>query len=439
MSTDDIAGWALGLRPGDLPQAALAEARRCLLDTLGVAAGATCTRLGGIVAAFAHAQMPGAVPLLFSPGTASAVGAALHGAALTDALDAHDGQVLTKGHVGAALVPGLLALPDAAAVDDGELLTRIAAGYEIATRAGIALHATAPDYHTSGAWNALGVAAVAARALGLDTAATAHALGTAEFYGPRSQMMRCIDHPTMVKDGSAFGAMAGVSAAFLAREGFTGAPAATLDDPAVSEIWDDLGQRWRIGEQYRKAYPVCRWAQPAVEAVRSIAGEIPGDPAAIRRIVVETFHEAGRLAVAAPATTEEAQYSLPWSVACALGGGIGAADVADAALDDPARRALAARVAVTEREDLNARFPRERWAAVRIECTDGRVIASVPCEARGDWERPLGDDELDAKFHRLAAPVLGAARANALAEAVHGLSPGRHGGAAAVRALTEAP
>ncbi|WP_163144718.1 MmgE/PrpD family protein, partial [Arhodomonas sp. KWT] len=79
MSTDDIAGWALGLRPGDLPQAALAEARRCLLDTLGVAAGATCTRLGGIVAAFAHAQMPGAVPLLFSPGTASAVGAALHG------------------------------------------------------------------------------------------------------------------------------------------------------------------------------------------------------------------------------------------------------------------------------------------------------------------------------------------------------------------------
>lgn len=31
--------------------------------------------------------------------------------------------------------------------------------------------------------------------------------------------MRCIDHPTMVKDGSGWGAMAGVSAALLAADG----------------------------------------------------------------------------------------------------------------------------------------------------------------------------------------------------------------------------
>ena len=96
-------------------------------------------------------------------------------------------------------------------------------GYEIATRAGMALHATARDYHTSGAWNALGCAAIGARLLGLGADATRHALGIAEYHGPRSQIMRCIDHPTMVKDGSGFGALAGVSAALPC--GATASPA----------------------------------------------------------------------------------------------------------------------------------------------------------------------------------------------------------------------
>ena len=59
----------------------------------------------------------------------------------------------------------------------------------------------------------------------LDDERLRHAFGIAEYHGPRSQMMRCIDFPTMVKDGSDWGAAVGVSAAYLARDGFTGAPA----------------------------------------------------------------------------------------------------------------------------------------------------------------------------------------------------------------------
>src|SRR3546814_2228403 len=92
-----------------------------------------------------------------------------------------------------------------------------------------------------------------ARALRLDPAQTAHALGIAEYYGPRSPMMRVIDHPTMLKDGSAMGAMSGVSAALLAAAGFTGAPAVTVMGAAVADLWADLGQRWRIEEQDRKS------------------------------------------------------------------------------------------------------------------------------------------------------------------------------------------
>src|SRR3546814_7494741 len=84
------------------------------------------------------------------------------------------------------------------------------------------------------AWNALAAAAMGARALRLDPAQTAHALGIAEYYGPRSPMMRVIDHPTMLKDDSDMGAMSGVSAELLSAAGFTGAPADTEMGEAVA-------------------------------------------------------------------------------------------------------------------------------------------------------------------------------------------------------------
>jgi 2-methylcitrate dehydratase PrpD len=60
----------------------------------------------------------------------------------------------------------------------------------------------------------LATAAITARQLKLTKAQTREAIGIAEYHGPRSKMMRVIDAPTMVKDGSGWGAMAGVSAAY---------------------------------------------------------------------------------------------------------------------------------------------------------------------------------------------------------------------------------
>ena len=103
----------------------------------------------------------------------SPVGAAMAGAATIDSFDGHDGHVLTKGHAGAAVLPGLLAFADAAErpIPGGDFLAALVVGYEVAIRAGIATHRSSPDYHTSGSWNALGVVAASTRLLGLDGAA----------------------------------------------------------------------------------------------------------------------------------------------------------------------------------------------------------------------------------------------------------------------------
>jgi 2-methylcitrate dehydratase PrpD len=315
-----------------------------------------------------------------------------------------------------AVLPALLAFVDGergASCDGAEFLTCLVLGYEVGTRAGIALHASVPDYHCSGAWNALGAAAIGARLLGLDTTATRHAFGIAEYFGPRGQILRVCDHPTMLKDGSGWGAHTGASAVLLAQAGFTGAPALTLESAVVQDAWSDLGTRWRIREQYFKPYPVCRWAQPAIEAALALrrAHALAADD--IARVRIESFAEAVALGSQCmrPRTTDEAQYSITYPVATALvAGTMDTAALAPAALADPVVEALLARIELVEAPELSRRFPAERFARVRITLRDGRVFASRDAVARGSAENPLDDAELQRKFCAYAEPALGAER-----------------------------
>ena len=399
-----------GLTFDDLPVAVVGQAKRCLLDLIGVAASGRQTALSRIVHDFAVNQMgaaTGGARLIFDGRRASVTGAAYAGASTIDSFDAHDGHRLTKGHAGVAVLPALLAFTEQKPVDGREFITCLVLGYEIATRAGMALHATARDYHTSGAWNALGCAAVGARILGLSQDATRHALGIAEYHGPRSQMMRCIDHPTMVKDGSGFGALAGVSAVCLAADGFTGAPALLIEGAAEAPFWRDLGAQWEITRQYHKPWPICRWAQPAMDATVALMREHHVDRGAIADIEIHTFAEAVRLGTRPPRSTEEAQYAIGFPVAAiAARGVLGAAELSDAGLNDPGIGAMLAQLRLVEEPDFSRRFPAERLAAVTLTLRDGTRLCSGPTTPRGDPEDALSDHEVSEKF-RAFASVLG--------------------------------
>lgn len=405
-----------------LPDDVVRAAQRCLTDLIGVAAAGTRTPAAAIVNAYASTQMCGRdreARILFDGRRASVAGAAFAGAATIDAIDAHDGHVLTKGHAGVALLPALLAYVDGGVdagkrIDGREFVTCLVLGYELATRAGIALHATTSDYHCSGAWNALGCAALGGRLMEFDERRMRDALGIAEYLAPRGQILRVCAEPSMLKDGSASGAHAGVTAALLAREGFTGAPALTVESDEVKTLWSDLGQRWRIREQYFKAYPVCRWAQPAVEAALSLKRAHRFDAEDIVAIGIESFREAIDLGSQCrePATTDEAQYSLPFPVAAALiFGKVGAAEIGATGLGDPRVARLLATFSLREDGEFSRRFPAERWARVRIGLADGRSLVSEPAQARGGPEHPLSDDEIAAKYREMAEPALGVKRA----------------------------
>lgn len=392
----------------------------CLLDLIGIAAGGHNTRLACIIRDHATETFGGAQPMLFDSRTASAAGVALAAGMTIDALDGHDGFNPAKGHIGCSLFPAALTLAHQHGATGGEFLSSIAVGYEFGGRCAVAQHATVPDYHTSGSWGAVACAAAGARLARLTPDQTRHALGIAEYHGPRSQMMRCIDHPTMLKDGSGWGAMTGVSAVQLAAKGFTGAPAITVEQ--APEFWGDLGQRWLILEQYFKPYPVCRWAQAPVEGVLALARSHAISADMVDHIEITSFDEAVRLATNCPTSTEEAQYSTSFPCAIALvRGTITPQDIADEALSDPEILRLSLGLKMVASDYANANFPQTRLAKATLVLRNGTRLTGDYMQPRWDHLSPPTEAELRAKYHDLSDPVLGKPRADAIETALSNL------------------
>ncbi len=409
--------FAADLTYGDLPDPLLTILRRSFLDTMGVAAVASTTDMAKIAVRGARAIFgvggAGAARVLMDGTALSPAGAAMAGAFTVDAVDAHDTTSPCKGHVGSAVFPALTAMAEVMAdpLTGKAFAAHLAVAYEISCRAGLAQHATCADYHTSGAWTAVGVAVTAARMLGCDAETLRHAAGIGEYHGPRSQMMRCIDYPTMLRDGVGWGAPSGIVAAYLAQEGFTGAPALTCEQAPA--FWEDLGSAWRTVEDTSyKAYPCCRWAHPSIDAVAHLMTTHGLTHEDVAGVDIRTFHNATRLAGHSPATPDEFAYGIAFPVATMIvRGQIGVPELATATLSDPTIRRISQTIRLIDDPHFTRISQGKRWAQVTLHTHDGRSFEDQPRTPKGDNDMPLSDAEISEKFHLFADPVVGEARA----------------------------
>ncbi len=417
--------FAETLRYEELPEPLLILLRRSFLDTMGVAAIGSGTELSSIARRGALAMFgagtAGASRMLMDGRMVSPAGAAMAGAFTIDSIDAHDGTTPGKGHAGSAVFPALIAVADALASQGRELTGRdfavaLAIGYEVSYRVSLAQHATCADYHSSGAWTAVGVAVAAARMLGTDGQCLRHAAGIAEYHGPRSQMMRCIDFPTMVRDGVGWGAPSGVTAAYLAADGFTGAPALTCESDETAPFWADLGTHWRtVEDTHYKLYPCCRWAHPSLDAVQALMARHDLTHQDIAQVEIRTFHYATRLAGYRPETLDEFAYGIAFPVATMIvRGHIGPEELTPEVLRDPDILRISQAVRLIDDPELTARSVEKRWAEVALVLRDGRRVIDEPRTPRGDADLSLSDAEIHQKFDLLTDQILDRDRGRAL-------------------------
>ena len=220
-----LASFAAGLRFGDVPAPVVRRAEDLLLDWIGSTLAGKGARPVESIARFWLSQGPADGPsevLIHRRGSSPIVAAAINAAAshVAEQDDVHNGSVF---HPAAVVFPPVLAVAQALKRSGRELLTAAIAGYEVGIRVGEFLgRSHYKVFHTTGTAGTFAAAAAAGQLLRLTPEQMQQAFGSAgtQSAGLWEFLREAADSKQL---HTAHAAAAGLSAAYLAADGFTGA------------------------------------------------------------------------------------------------------------------------------------------------------------------------------------------------------------------------
>ena len=435
-STDPIAtlaDHALNARYEDLPPRVIAAVKKAIIDTAGAGVSGSSAELGRIVTAMARDNGGAPQSTLWVSGERVPVAEAAFANAVMarcrELDDVHEGSPRVGrghgGHVNVMIVPAALAAMEhlPCPLDGRELIAAIAVGGDIMVR----LRLAAGDAGRIG-WEGptvspFGVAATVGRLSRINTETLRNAMGAA-YAHCSGNVQSTADGTWDVWLNAGMGARAGVVAVDLARRGHRGAHAPLLGSSGLYPLYfrgeyhadallSELGRHFESGEVSVKPYAACKATHHAIHTVLALATRHNIDPAAIRQIVVRTSDYNMRLAGLnehgepkyAPRTINEAQFSIPFTMALAVMTGTVLPDtLTDAALTDPAILALSRKItlAVTETKNEQAREAGYVPADVDIQMADGRLFSGCEPNVKGHPMDPMTIEEVIGKFTRCA-------------------------------------
>ncbi|PNU02212.1 MmgE/PrpD family protein [Novosphingobium guangzhouense] len=368
--------------------------------------------------------------------------AALVNGLLMHGLDYDDTHSRGIIHATVSSLPAALAAADHAAADHAgasgaDLLRAYIVAMEVSTRVatvaagGFHRH----GFHPTSLCGAFGATVGAGLLMGLDAQQIGMAQGivlsmtggSLEFLEDGAWTKRL--HP-------GWAASSALTAATMAKHGFVGPKAAYegrfglyslyLRDGAPAGLADactGLGENWEIESVSVKPLPACHMTHASGDAAAAICAEhglAAGDIARVTVLVPEAVipivcEPAAPKKV--PATSYDAQFSIPYVVATGLLRGRFTLDELDgAALADPEVLRLAQKVEYAADPDTD--YPVHFTGEVIVETTGGRRITKREAVNRGAADRPLSNAEIRAKYHDNAARCVTAAQADAIADAV---------------------
>jgi 2-methylcitrate dehydratase PrpD len=412
-----LACFAAELRAEQIPPAVLRRTEDLLLDWVASALAGKTAAPVEIIGRFARSMGPadGPAEVLISRHRTSPLFAAMVNAAsshVAEQDDVHNGSVF---HPATVVFPPALAVAQTLGASGRELLTACVAGYEVGIRVGEFLgRSHYRIFHTTGTAGTLAAAAAVGRLLGLDATKMLHAFGSA---GTQSaglwEFLRDAAHSKQLH--TAHAAAAGLTAAYLAQDGFTGAQnilegpqglaAGTSTDADPVRLTDGLGTRWTVAETSFKFHASCRHNHPAADALLKAMQDHRLASADIDRVVARVHQ--GAIDVLGPVADPQTVHQAKFSMGTVLGliatqGRAGLAEF-DTLFRDPAVRDFASRVCMELDAEVDAAYPARWIGKVTIKTKDGRRIDGRVDEPKGDPGNTLSRAELEDKALRLAA------------------------------------
>lgn len=336
-------------------------------------------------------------------------------------------------------ITAVLAAGESVGASGQQLIEAIVIAYEVQCRFcdAVSIRARGWDHVTYGAFStALG----AAKIFGLDAEKMRHAVNIGGVASAALRQSRVGELSHWKGCAFANAARQGVYAAMLARAGITGpapifegekgfeklvagqpmnVPYPFGEKPAPQESADD----YMIRQSCIKYYPAEYHAQSAVYVALELKKRLGiKDGSEVESILVES-HDAAVDIIGSepekwrPDSRETADHSLPYMVAAALADG----ELTDRQFEpsrfkDEKLLSLVAKVKVQRHKELSEMYPGAVGNIVHIKLKDGRTSTMRLDHPPGHAKNRLSDDQLLAKYHALADPIVGEDRAARLAD-----------------------
>ncbi|MDF3851124.1 MmgE/PrpD family protein, partial [Achromobacter denitrificans] len=407
----ELAAFAANLRYEDIPAPVLRRAEDLLLDCLASILAGASARAVQAIDRYAAAMGPatGDSEVLITRRRTTPLFAAMVNAAAAHVVeqdDVHNGSVF---HPAAVVFPPALAVAQALGRSGRDLLVAAVAGYEVGIRVGEFLgRSHYKIFHTTGTAGTLAAAVTTGRLLNLSPEAMLNALGSAgtQAAGLWEFLRDAADSKQL---HTAKAAADGITAAYLAQEGFTGArhilegpqgmAAGMSTDADPSRLCDRLGERWALAETSFKFHASCRHTHPAADALQQALRDNNLTEADIERVVAHVHQGAIDVLgpVVNPQTVHQSKFSMGTVLALiARQGRAGLAEF-DAGLDDPGVATFRGRVEMELDPEVDGAYPRRWIGKVTVYTRDGRKLHSRVDEPKGDPGNTLSRAEIEDK------------------------------------------
>jgi 2-methylcitrate dehydratase len=436
--TATMARWAASLRFEDLSQAAVHQAKRLLLDSIGCALGVyqQCD-VKIALALLDEIAGRGWATVIGSGRRVDPVSASLANALMIRWMDYNDIYWKQDPCHPSDIFPAALACCERADRGGKELIVGLVLGHEFEMRL---CEAAVPGIRERG-WHHATLTAfvspiVAGRALHLPWQQIQHAIGIS---GSRHCTLGAVTAGklTMMKNTvDPLATQSGVFAALLAEKGYTG-PEHAIDGKEgllhcfgpnwkLDLLTDGLGSSWRITQCGMKGFPTEALTHTPISALLDLAKENDLKADEVQKIQVRSLARAADIlsdpSKYDPRTKETADHSLPYVIAAALvDRQVTPAQFSMEKIMDPKIRAQLRKVEVVADPEIEKAFPALQRAVVTITTDDGRSFTKALDFPKGDPRNPLTDQEVEEKFSALAAGVLSKAAQKKVKEAIWNL------------------
>ena len=431
-----LATYMAGAAKKPLPKHVAEKTKHHLLDT--IAAMVSGSRLLPGTKAIAYAKTLGGAPQTLVIGSkivTNAEQAAHINGMLAHADETDDSHAASLSHPGCAIVPAALAMGEREKSSGTQLLRAVALGYDLCARLNLSLHPydfRQAGHSTHSFGPSFGAAAAASLLAGLDYNGMRHALSyTAQQCSGISCWMRDEEHIEKAFDFGGMPARNGTAAASMVSSGFTAVEDVFSGErnfyvaydetrrigmkPQPQRLIKDLGKVYEIMNTNIKRWSVGSPIQAPLDGLLELIREHGVKAADVEKLVIRVAHQA------ANTTDNRNMPDICMQHLCAvmLIDGIVTFKSShdEKRMKDKKVLDLRKRITLYGDDALTAALP-SRQGILELKLKNGKTLHKHVKAVLGTAQNPMVRAQVDEKCYHLMAPILGAARARKLCDAV---------------------